>query len=340
VLTVLISRSPAFAQASQSPSDTYREVLAAYIRGGDMPKAVVPLQEWSRKEFAAAIDAIIARRDRSEMEAAAVLQLEFGLAVVAVATASAGQHFGLGERLVGTLRSTWPRPPLPVDLADFSANWFAVAGSAYLAIGDAKSARQWINKALGIRPRWAPLLTLFGAADELEAATMPNYLAASGIRTRRALDVRRRLLVADEVYQKAIADDPKYVPAYLRRGHLLLLLGDVKRARSVMEHALSLAQEPLHKYLGSLILGAILQEQDYFTAAGAAYERALAIVPGSQTASVALSHLLILNGRPDLARARALAFFAAPSDDRSWWEYRNGGIYHEGLEWLRKQVRR
>jgi hypothetical protein len=55
---------------------------------------------------------------------------------------------------------------------------------------------------------------------------------------------------------------------------------------------------------------------------------------------VAIGYLDVLSGRPDRARARAQAFIADPADDIYWWEFKNGGLYREGLAWLGDRVRR
>ncbi len=90
----------------------------------------------------------------------------------------------------------------------------------------------------------------------------------------------------------------------------------------------------------ALFLGAIKERQQDFAGAREAYTQAFAIAPRSQTVIVALAHLDLMLGRPDRAQAFARAFAAAPRDDHAWWEYRNGGLDHDGLAALRARVRK
>ena len=76
-------------------------------------------------------------------------------------------------------------------------------------------------------------------------------------------------------------------------------------------------------------------------AANDAYERALAAMPESQAAVVALSYLDSISGRLGRARERVKAFAErAPEADRYWWAHTNGGLDETGLAWLRARVQR
>jgi Flp pilus assembly protein TadD len=143
-----------------------------------------------------------------------------------------------------------------------------------------------------------------------------------------------------ESYEAAIRFDPDYAPAHLRLARMHMFLGDLVLARSEIEQARALARNVEHKYLAALVLGSIVQRQGDLDAARAAYEQAMTLVPNSQSATVALGYLDILAGRPDRARTRAQAFMADPQDDPYWWEAKNGGVYRDGLVWLRERVRR
>jgi tetratricopeptide (TPR) repeat protein len=219
---------------------------------------------------------------------------------------------------------------------DFCANWFAVAGSAFLSIGDAGRAYRWIGAGLEVAPRSSVLATLAGARQEIEVTAAYR----TDLHGLNAPQVRRLLLGIIDVYRKAIAYDAAYAGAHLRLGRLQMLLGDLVAARTSIEQAQSLSQQPEYQYLSALTLGAIVQRQGDLLSARASYERALKIVPNAQTATVAIGYLDVLSGRPDRARARAQAFIADPADDIYWWEFKNGGLYREGLAWLRERIRR
>ena len=332
---VLPAGEAGIAQAPR-PIDVYRGVLAVYVSDGDMERAVIPLQQWTPRQYEDAIDALYLRGDQFESEAAAILHLEFGVA--ASILSSTAQHFELGTRMFGALGNRFRKAGLqpPREFAELAATWYTVAGSVFLALNDVYRARPYLRAALRFDRRFAPAQTLLGGADELElVASFPDYASM-----RPRPDVRRRQLAIVAMYQQAIEFDPKYAPAHLRLARMHMMLGDLTLARSAIENAVALAKEPAHKYLAALQLGAIVQRQGDLAAARSAYERALEVVPISQTATVALGHLDILEGRPDRAQARARAFLAKPEEDTFWFEFKNGGFYREGLVALRQRVRK
>jgi Tfp pilus assembly protein PilF len=333
---IVLQASEAANAQEARPIDVYRGVLAVYVSDGDMERAVLPLQQWTPRQYEDAIWALLDRGNQFDSEAAAILHLEFGVA--ATNLSSAAQHFDFGARIIRVLADRFRKAGAapPPSFTAFAATWYTVAGSVFLALNDVYRARPFFREAMKIDRRSPAAQTLLAAADELElVSAFPDYASM-----RPRPDVRRRQLLIVGMYQQAIEFDPKYAPAHLRLARIHMSLGDLTLARSAIEEAIALAKEPAHKYLAALQLGAIVQRQGDLTAARAAYERALAVVPISQTATVALGHLDILEGRPDRAQARARAFLAKPEEDTYWFEFKNGGFYREGLVALRQRVRK
>jgi tetratricopeptide (TPR) repeat protein len=328
------------AASAQAPpvADVYRGVLAVYVAQADIDRAVTALNKWTAKDFETATDAIVVRGIQSEIEAAAVLQLEFGLATMGVFAPAAQRHFEIGSSVVKALADRLRKAGVAAsEVAKFASTWHAVAGSAFLSLNDGYRARPFLQEAVRFDRRSAPAQTLMGAGAELDATfNLPAFHGGAG----RGPDVRRRLLAIMETYQAAIEYDANYAPAHLRLARVQMFLGDLVLARSAIEHARALATNVEHKYLAALTLGAIVQRQGDLDAARAAYEQAMKLVPNSQAATVALGYLDILAGRPDRARALAQAFMTDPQDDPYWWEAKNGGVYRDGLVWLRERVRR
>jgi tetratricopeptide (TPR) repeat protein len=321
--------------------EAYRIALETYRKAGDMESVLGPLQQWRRGDFEKGIDRFLLRATREEIEAAAVLQLEFGLAAVAQSTSSAQFHFETGIRIIRRLTAPYrSQSQFPPDLAGFVRTWLGVAASAFLSINDTKLARPWMERAMSL-PKSAPTTTLAGIVEEMAAAFYdPDDMVESGRKVRTAMERLRRLSLAAEIYERAIDIDGGYAPAHVRLAHVRLRLNDLERGRLAADRALVLANEPVDRYLGALALGAILERQGDLTAARAAYERALVVVPGAQTATVAIGFVDMMAGRPQDALARARAFVNDPKDDVFWWEYRNGGVDRAGLEQLRARVRR
>jgi hypothetical protein len=98
------------------------------------------------------------------------------------------------------------------------------------------------------------------------------------------------------------------------------------------------AVAPEHQYLSALFLGAVLERRRDLAGARAAYERALAVNPSSQAATVALGYLDVMAGRPDRAQEVARAYVTDPNPVDEWWAYQNGGFDRSAMDWLRRQV--
>ena len=191
-------------------------------------------------------------------------------------------------------------------------------------------------------PHSAPLRTMEGAAYDLEAAMAnPDFYPNSNQQMRALLERRRRLVLAADAYREALRADSEYLLAEIRLGRAQYLLEEYDASRATLERAEPRAKTVQQRYLAALFLGATYQMKGNMAAANDAYERALAAVPLSQAAVVALSYLDSINGRLGRARARVKAFAEqAPDADRHWWAYTNGGIDETGLAWLRARVQR
>ena len=330
VTAILLSGLPLSAQ-----NDPYITAVELYRKGGDMELTLRALQGWRRHDFENAIDRFLPGAGREAIEAAAVLQLEFALASVAQSASSAQFHLETGMRILRRLTAPYrSQSEFPPDLSGFIRTWLGVAGSAFLTINDTRLARPWIDRAMSL-PKSAPTTTLAGIVEEMAANAIDP---TAHIRSR--MDWRRRLAQAAEIYEQAIAIDAGYARAHVRLAHVLLRLDEVPRSRTTADRALTLAQEPVDRYLGALALGASLERQGDLAGARTAYERALAAAPGAQTATVAIGFVDMMAGRPQDAQVRVKAFVASPQDDLYWWEFRNGGVDHAGMAWLRARVGR
>jgi tetratricopeptide (TPR) repeat protein len=321
--------------------EPYRNAVAAYVNGRDLAEAVAALQHWSKKDFESVRDQMGLRADARELQAAAVLHLEFGAAAVERFSVAAEWHLAIGAHLMEASTRFHRRKGLgtPEQLA-LQSTWLGVAASLLLSVNDAKRARWFINEALTVSPRSASLWTKWGALHELEAAVPLVDLWNVNILEPRSVARRNRVLVALESYQKAIQYDSGDATAHLRLGRALFILDRLNESREAIERAQQLATTPSVRYLAALTMGAVLEKRQDLPGARASYERALTIFPRGQTATVALGHLDVIEGRPDRAQETAEAFLTQPLNDVDWWEFKNGGIDRDGFEWLRRQVRR
>jgi tetratricopeptide (TPR) repeat protein len=323
--------------------EAYANAIEAYANGRAVTEAVMALQLWTRKDFDAAVDRLIAARNIRQLEAAAVFELEVGLGVMSISPQGAQIRFELGERMLRSLTPTPVElrlePGRAEDLRAFSSMWLGVAGSGYLWITDTRRAWPWIQKGLRLSPQSAVLRTLEGAAHEIDAGDYDSIVPRSGPgHANPYFEHQRRLELAHNAFRAATVADPQNAQAYIRMGRSLFLLDKLVEAREAFARGLALGKKPDDLYLGSLFVGAIQERQNDLTGARESYARALSIAPRSQTAIVALAHLELTSGRPDRAQALAQLFANAPADDHAWWAYKNGGLDYDGLSALRARV--
>jgi len=328
-------------------SDVYRNAVATYVKTGDPAIAVKPMLGWDRKSLDAAVADVIASQDAALIEAAAVLNLEIGVAIAGISTTSSEAYFELGTLLIDSIFPVNPdvRRNLSAarvaEIARLRSTYHGVAGSAFLSVNDLFRARPFFARALKITPNSPAILTLQGTADEIDGAVVNPDDLESATMKRRAIQERTRLLLsAEEHYRRALSADPSYALAQIRLGRVEFLFKNMKAAAVSLEKGNAAAQDPAHRYLAAMFLGAFLQEQKDLDGARAQFERALKINPRSQNAFVALAYVEMISGRPDKAQALARSFAGTPDSADGWWAYKNGTLDNAGLQWLRARVRR
>src|SRR5690349_821225 len=97
---LVLALAAATAWAQTGLVDHYQSAVDEYVRGGDISRAVQPLQEWKPQQFENAVREMIASKDRARMEAAAIFQLEIGVALAGLSSSSSHMHIGLGADLI------------------------------------------------------------------------------------------------------------------------------------------------------------------------------------------------------------------------------------------------
>jgi tetratricopeptide (TPR) repeat protein len=334
------------AQAEKTP-EVYRTAVATYVKTGDPAVAVRPLVGWDQKSLADAVNDTIKSGDGRLTEAAALLHLEIGVAIAGISTPSSQGYLDLGSQLIDGIYPTNPEVVKNLstgrlaEIAQVRATWYRVAGSAFLSVNDVFRARPFFAKALKITPASAPVLTLQGMADEIDGAVYNPDDVESLMMKRRAAQQRTRLLLsAEELYRRALSLDANYALAQIRLGRVEFLFKNMKAAAVSLQKGSDAAQDPSHRYLAAMFMGAFLQEQKDLAGARAQFERALELAPQSQSVVVALAYVELIAGRPDRAQALARGYLGTPNSDDAWWAFKNGTLDHAGLKWLRQRVRK
>lgn len=341
LLALILTITAAGEAQTPDPYQVYQSAVAAYVKSRDISRAVAPLQQWSGTEFDTAVKATLASGKPGAIEAAAIFQLEIGVALVGVSSAAAAGHIRYGSDLLDRWTATQPalNPAAVEDQKKFRSIWFGVAGSAFAAIKESGRARPLLNKSLGALPRSARAKTLLGTLKEFEASQYnPDDAPTISIRERAHRERLVLLYQAEQEYREALRYDENYALAYIRLGHVLHLANKLTEARTTLERGLKTANEPLTQYLGALFMGALQQEQKDLTGARRSFEQAVTIVPNSQPAVVALAHIEVMAGRPDRAHALARGLAEAQATGEPWWAFHNGGLDVGGLRWLRERA--
>jgi tetratricopeptide (TPR) repeat protein len=178
-----------------------------------------------------------------------------------------------------------------------------------------------------------------GSYHEADASMLnPEDFQTLSQRERIKRERMLRLVRAEGHYREALRYDEHYPRALTRLGRVLHLNNHSPEAKTFLERGVQEAKLPGDRYLAALFMGALQFELNEISAARASYERALTILPASQTAVIALGYLEVMSGRPDRAQLLARQFTQTPPEP--WWGYKDGNFDMIGLESLRARVTR
>ena len=148
-----------------------------------------------------------------------------------------------------------------------------------------------------------------GLAEEIGAAVAGPL---SGGPPRRGVTIgpeaRRRLLLARRHFESALARDPADAEAALHLGRVMMITGFEADADRPLRVAAAAPDRPV-RYLALMFLGAIAERQSRFADAEQLYLAARDAFPWGQSASLALSHVLMQAGREADARAAVARHF-------------------------------
>jgi tetratricopeptide (TPR) repeat protein len=237
----------------------------------------------------------------------------------------------------------------------FERPWFLAVALHLYRRGQWPLALQYVDSALRRYPDDPLLLLARGSLIESEVAVdlpsansgafawTPNREA--GVFNRRS-ELYARLRDAEATYRRALRVMPDLVEARVRLGRVLHQRGEPSQAAEELAAAAAHPQaDQATRYLAWLFLGAAREDEKRPREAVEAYRAAVAIVPESTVAAVALSHALHDAGdrgaSQDVLRA-ALSGARRRRDWDAWWSYR-WGRSHEAearLEALRARAMR
>ena len=295
---------------SQQPADVaaYRQVIDAYrdgrvshgepVASGADDLSIVSRVVGSASGWAAA-----------DLTAAAMFHTD-----VALRLAKASRHDGAAahaDAAAALLRAAVEREP---SRTAFARRWRStVAGLLHAAdaVDLAKSIEAEALPGLGDSKQQIDARAAFarGLSEEIRAAVAGPL---SGRVAKRNAPVppeaRRTLVNAAGHFQNALAVDPAHAEAALHLGRIMVVVGREIDADRPLRMAGGSPDSPV-RYLALMFLGAIAERQSRYADAERHYAAALDAFPWGQSAPLALSHVLMREGREAEARAAVARHF-------------------------------
>lgn len=160
-----------------------------------------------------------------------------------------------------------------------------------------------------------PRLALASAIAE-ELRTTPSYPEKMS-----STDIAKHNEEAARRFRQAATDDTLKAEANLRLGHTLLALGRPDQALAALDQV-GHADDAAMNYLTQVFRGQAFDRLGRLDDARAAYEAALTIAPGAQTATLSLAALLFRHGHADDAARLTDALLRQPGPRADpWWVY-------------------
>jgi tetratricopeptide (TPR) repeat protein len=295
----------------QQPVDlaTYRQVIDAYRAGGVLQQGAVVLKAESLTIVSRAIDPASGWA-AADFAAAAMFHTDMALRLVKVSgQEDAAAHVDAAAML---LRAALERDP---DRAGFVRRWrIAVAAALYAAGARDLAARigpealPWLSESKAQTRARAAFAR--GLTDEIRAAVAGPL---SGKLPKRSVPVtpeaRRALLDAASQFHEALAADPADGEAALHVARIMIVVGRDIDADAPLRLAMASPDRSV-RYLAMVFLGVIAERQSQYAEAERNYVGALEVFPWGQAAPLALSHVLMREGREAEARAAVARHFA------------------------------
>lgn len=184
------------------------------------------------------------------------------------------------------------------------------------------------------------VLLMLGTAKELEWWGAPDNPQRHP--DRDADKGARPLREARDHFRKALATElGSLAEVHLRLGRTLTALEDYDEVASHLEPFQALPGNPLLAYLANLFMGELHERRGNVSAAAAAYDAALRLMPTAQSARLAASHLEFISGtRTRAAEIVTQTLSSSKLDIDPWWWYIRGQAwqYEPRLGAARKAV--
>jgi tetratricopeptide (TPR) repeat protein len=331
IAIVVAVAAPAGAQPPEILFDNYLEAVRAY-QHGTFDSRSSSIAELSKADFSK-IRSFLTKQEPRAIQAAALVHTE--IALTATDNARVDLQLAMAEAALRLL----PKDVVPGP--SFTANWYRVVPTIYLARRDPEPARPFIERALRASPDDPRLHLLSGIAHETTAQLHAINCVDQGCLTRqRRLDLLKWTGFAAAEYRRTLQLDPRLAEAQLRLGRVMTMSGDAREARSVLNEASLNASDMSGRYLATLFLASIATDSGGLPTARSLYEDATRLCSSCQAASVGRGFIEAMIGG-NAAGSIVERFFenetAAASDP--WIVYQFPPLDSTTLDALRAEVR-
>jgi tetratricopeptide (TPR) repeat protein len=362
---VVVASCVVVALAGQpKPSDVYQSAIAKYV-AGDLDAASDALAGLTQADIQKAIETSVqtiqgrggSPAARRRLEAIALLHTEYTLATE-LPPKDVLFHIHMAQLSLAVSRRTLTGQVPDTDEAEmrrvraFLPQWHALAASALLTCYADQEALTLVEDGLKLFPENEELLFWRGLVLEFHAVwvgtpTIDPHAALPAIRNRdpTGFDLLTNTRVwapVEEAYRRVLQRGSNNAETHLHLGYALYSLRRYGDARTEYELARDSSTDPFVVYVGDLLLGRLKEDQNDLKGAVADYERAVAKLPGAQSAYVGLGSAEARLGNAQRAREVTEQFATIPDRQRvrdPWWLYRTTRVPVGDLASLRKAVR-
>jgi tetratricopeptide (TPR) repeat protein len=248
-----------------------------------------------------------------------------------VGLANTVNHWSLGRRLLDRVypsdgkngyRTSFPDPG-----ADDTVRRWYLAGGAFM-LSTRFIQMDHFSRMLRLFPNDPDVLFLVGSAHEFVAgARTQSVLRTMKVPRGVTFDIlgeSSELRLAEELYMRALEQNPRHLEARIRLGRVLGLRGRHDEAVRQLRQGLT-AEEAVLRFYAHLFLGREFEAQGNGLEARRSYERAVALAPTAQSPLLGLSRVADAAGDRTAARELVGRVLALPPDDKEradpWWVY-------------------
>jgi hypothetical protein len=239
-------------------------------------------------------------------------------------------HWNMGRRLLDRVRPVDSRNGVrtaPGPAADdFVRRWYLAGGVYMTRIRNIETSH--FKRALDLFPNDPDVLFFAAAAHESFAGVrMQSVMRSLKVPRGVSFDIGNEdseLRLAEHLYKRSLEQNPTFLEARIRLGHVLGLRGQHQEAIEQLRQGVSAAELVL-QYYANLFLGREFEDLGNGTEARRSYERAAALAPRAQSPLLGLSRLAEHAGDRAAAREAMARVFEFPPNEfeRSdpWWVY-------------------